>query len=182
MKWAIYDVNEKIDYLLDKYMNPETGELAPEASDQIEKLGLERSDLIKNLALAKKRNDVYIAGMKSEQKRLGARIASAEKSSHWLLQAVQLNITEGETIKDDQYEVKWGTSTTLIIDEFDHNAETEFKDKTPFKKWINKKTVTTFAFDKPAIKAFLSVKGDDGKLKNKLDGMHISKSKNLIIK
>lgn len=182
MKWAIYDVNEKIDYLLEKYMNPQTGELAPEAVVQLEALGMERSMLIKNLALAKKRNDVYITGMKEEQKRLGTRIASAEKSSYWLLQQVQNNITEGETIKDDQYEVKWSTSTKLIIDEFDHNAEIEFKDKTPFKKWINKKVETTFAFDKTAIKKFLSLTDKDGKFINKLEGMSILKTKNLLIK
>ena len=176
MNWKIYDVNEKLYYLLNKYMDFETGELAPEAVDQIKELGLERSDLIKNLALAVKRNDMYVAGMKEEKKRLDKRIAIAERSSNWLLMQVKNNITEGETVKEDQYEIKWTTSTTLLIDEFEHSdIEKDYKDKA-FKKFIKKKVVTTFDFDKPAIKKFIS------DAKNKLKGFSISKSKNLKIK
>ena len=54
----MYDVNEKIDWLLDKYMDASTGELAPEATAEIEKLGLQRSALRKGLELAVKRNDM----------------------------------------------------------------------------------------------------------------------------
>jgi seryl-tRNA synthetase len=175
MNWELYDVNEKIDYLLTKYLDPATGEIADEAVKQIEELGLQRSDLIKNLALAVKRNDVYIAGMKEEVKRIQSRIAQAEKSSYWLTQQVKNNITEGEIIKDPMYEVKWTTSTKLVVDEFDRNAEKDYEDKT-YKKFIKKKVVTTFDFDKPAIKKFISDTA------NKLNGFSISKTKNLKIK
>jgi hypothetical protein len=175
MNWEIYNVNEKIDYLLNKYLDPSTGEIAPEAVTQIEELGLQRSDLIRNLALAVKRNDMYIAGMKEEKKRLDSRIASAERSSDWLMVQVKNNITEGETIKEDQFELKWTTSTTLIVDDFDRNPEKDYKDKT-YKKFIKKKVATTFEFDKPAIKKFIS------DTKNRLSGFSISKSKNLRIK
>ena len=180
MNWDIYNVNEKIDYLLNKYMDAGTGEIDEQAVAQLQELGLERSDLIKNLALAVKRNMSYIAGMKNEKTMIDARIKSAERSSNWLIQQVQNNITEGEKIKEPLYELKWTTSTKLNIDEFERNAEADYKDKT-FKKFVKKKVVTTYEFDKSKISTFIKIE-KDGKLINKLKGIFISQTKNLKIK
>ena len=121
--------------------------------------------------------------MKSEKKNIDSLIESAERRSNWLKVQVKNNITEGETVKEEQYEIKWTTSTRLDIDEFERIPEADYKDRDfRLKKFINKKVVTTYAYDKSALSNFLKMKNKKGEFINNLQGIFITKSKNLKIK
>ena len=172
MKKDIYEVNEKIEQLLDDYMDYETGELSPEISDQLESLGLEKEDLVSGLALAVKNNQLLIDGITAEIKRLQSRKTAKERGIYWLTKKVRDNIREGERIETPEFNIKWTTSSVVDIDEFSRNPEQDYKDSR-FMSFI-KKTVT-YSYIKSDISKFLKVDGA------KLEGMKINKTKNLKI-
>ena len=117
MKKDIYEVNEKIAYIMENDLDFETGELNPEVAEQIAALGLEREDLIDNLALTVKNNLILKDGIDAEIKRLLSRKRMLDNSTNFLTNVVRQNITEGEKIKTAQYEIKWTSSTKLYYDD-----------------------------------------------------------------
>ena len=167
----IYEVNEKIGHLLDKYMD-EDGVLAPEISDQLEALGLEKEDLISGLAMAVKNNQLLIDGIGAEIKRLQSRKKAKENGIYWLTKQVRDNISAGERIETAEFKIRWTTSTVVDIDEFVRDPYTDYH-KGKFTNFIKKKI--EYSYMKIAIQRFLSVEGA------KLEGMKINKTKNLKI-
>lgn len=155
MKKEIYEVNEKIADIMDKYLDPNTGEIALEASVEFEKLGIQREHKIEELALIVKENQLYADGLDAEIKRLQSRKRMAMNSINWLTEQVRKNVNEGEKFKTPKFEIKWTTSNALYYDDIIVNWEQVYKDK-KFKKFV-KKTIS-FAPDKNALKQAIKEK------------------------
>lgn len=148
MDYKLFNVNEKIEALLEQYMDIETGEISPEAEESLNKLGEERTAMIEAIALSIKNNQAVIGAMETEQDNLQKRINRKKSSTDWLTRFLKRSINEGEKFSTPQFEIKWTTSNRLEIDEITAMPENFVKDKA-FKKFIN--VNTTYKWDKKAL-------------------------------
>jgi hypothetical protein len=139
----LFEIDALLETLLNESVNPETGEIAPEALAEIEALEMALNE--KALAVA-----AYIVGqeceaqaVKMQAKRLEERAAKHERHAARLREYLAAHLPPGTKLHDDRVEIGWRKSQAVEVDDVG---------KLPDE--LVKVTVTANP-DKPAIRAAL---------------------------
>ena len=75
---TFYDIDTRVLEVLEK-VDPETGELLPEAEEELALLDIEREQKIENVACYIKETKMFLNALKDEKKRIAEKMANEEK-------------------------------------------------------------------------------------------------------
>lgn len=106
----LYEVDEAIRNLIEDMVDPETGELPEEADAAIERLQLDKDQVILHLAALAKEADLEADAIKGEADRMMKRSRAAENRSNRLRLFINEHLAEGRKLKDTRVSLYWGTS------------------------------------------------------------------------
>lgn len=111
----LYDIKQMYTEALEGAIDSETGEIIEERLVDL-LTEIEEAKEIKCLNIAKwiKNLESESEAIKAEEKRLKERRDKATKKAESLTQYLQANLSEGETYKDSQAEIKWRKSPPSV--------------------------------------------------------------------
>ena len=115
LKWQIYQIDQAIRDIIENDVNPETGVIEYDVSDQLDQLEISKEVLTKNVALYYKEMTMFHDSVKAEKKRLADIDSSLSQKLEKLKEFIQNNIAEGEKIKTEQIEISWRKSSTCEV-------------------------------------------------------------------
>lgn len=113
---ALWDLDARLEDLLNRSVDHDTGEILPEALAEIE--ALEGALEAKQLAVA-----AYILGQRAEAdavraqaKRLSERAARHDRHADHLAEYLRAHIAEGTKLRDARVEIAWRRSEAVEVD------------------------------------------------------------------
>ncbi len=112
MNLSLYEIDEKINALLDEAVDPETGELRPEFEQEFDLLQMAREEKIRNYALVIKSKNVLVEGAKKEIERL-RKIIDSEKKQVDFLKNRLAEALEYKPIKTPEFKVSFRKSESV---------------------------------------------------------------------
>ena len=111
----LYQLDEEIQEVLERVINPETGELNPIAEGELEHLQKEKLQKVQNIGLYFKNLAAFQDEIKLEQKRLSALRKQTERRMEWLKNYLADHLDE--PIKTAQISISFRKSEAIEIDE-----------------------------------------------------------------
>lgn len=112
----LHDINKAFDELIKKAINPETGEIAPEFEDQLNKLNLTKAEKLLNYALIIKNKNIFKKSIVTERKRMQSKEKTLETSIDWLKFILKRELA-GEKITDPRVSVYYQSRNSVEIDD-----------------------------------------------------------------
>jgi len=116
----LYEISNEIQKLIDDSVDPETGELLPEASEQLDKLYTNKLEKLSDVVSFIKNEDSFADAIDAEIKKLQAKKKTVTSRTDYLKEYIKRNIAEGEKIEQPNFTISWRKSeaveTDLLID------------------------------------------------------------------
>lgn len=152
----LYVVNLLVQQVLDECMDRETGEITEEGVKRLDSLGIKKEEVIDQLILAYKNQQMLIDGITAEIVNLEDRVKRLKKTQDSIMKQLRPVLTEGQKIETPQYLLKWTTSTKVDgLDMYDPELEFNNKESLLHTFVIKKIPDPEYSFDKKAIQAEL---------------------------
>lgn len=113
----LYEINRKLEWMLEACCDPETGEFAPsdEAEQEIALLEIERTEKAIQIGAYIKGLDAEAVALAEEEAKLRARRSSINRRAEWLC-AYLAREYKGESIKDARCVIGWRKSSVVECD------------------------------------------------------------------
>lgn len=151
----LFYVNKLIADVISEHVDSD-GVLSIEGENKLNALELNKSDLIDDLILSHKNQQVMIDGIDAEMTRLKLRKDQYTNTQQSLMKAMTPYLIEGEKIETAEYILKWTTSSPLVgLESFDPELVYTNEDHELYKFVVKKVTPDTYQFDKAEIKKAL---------------------------
>jgi len=112
----LYEISNEIKRLIDDSVDPETGELLPEASDQLDKLHTNKLEKLSDVVLFIKNEDSFADAIDAEIKKLQSKKKTVQSRVNYLKEYIKRNIVEGEKIEQPNFILSWGKSESIETD------------------------------------------------------------------
>ncbi len=111
----LYEIDAAIQEILDRMVDPETGEVSDDALSVLEGLGVQRQDKIENIALYIKNLAADAAAIKAEEDTLSKRRKTAESQVSRLKSYLSEHMM-GEKMETPRVKIGWRSSTSVYIE------------------------------------------------------------------
>ena len=110
----LYEIDAAIQEVLDRMVDPETGEVSDDALALLEDLSVQRQDKIEGVALYYKNLAADAVAIKAEEETLRKRRQSAENHAA-RLKAYLSDFMPGETLETAKVKIGWRKSTAVMV-------------------------------------------------------------------
>lgn len=112
----LYEINRKLEYLLEACCDPETGEFQPseEAEKEIALLEIERTEKAVQIGAYIKGLNAEAVALAEEEAKLRNRRSSVTRRAEWLVDYLAREY-QGENIKDPRCVIGWRKSTVVLV-------------------------------------------------------------------
>lgn len=112
----LYEINRKLEYLLDACVDQETGEFTPskEAESEIAALEIERTEKAVQVGCFIKSLNAEAVALAEEEAKLRTRRSSINRRAEWLCEYLAREY-EGQSIKDARCIIGWRKSVVVIV-------------------------------------------------------------------
>ena len=117
LKWQIYQIDNAVRDIIENDVNPETGEIEYDISEQLEVMEIAREELTKNVILYYKEASAFQEAVKAEKKRLSDMDSQLTSRLAKLKLFIKNSVPEGEKIKTEQFQIGWRKSSSFEIDQ-----------------------------------------------------------------
>ena len=125
---TFYDIDTRVLEVLEK-VDPETGELLPEAEEELALLDIEREQKIENVACYIKETKMFLNALKDEKKRIAEKMANEEKKLD-RLESLLTKVLDGEKFKTEKVSVSFRKSEIVDVDDnFVEYAKSKYLDE-----------------------------------------------------
>ena len=124
----LYEIDAAIQAVLEKMVDPDTGEISDDALSSLEELNIERMDKIESIALYYKNLSAEALAIKNEEETLRSRRQNAENHADRLKNYLN-NFMPGEKMETPRVKIGWRKSTSVRLEneaEFIHTAPPDF--------------------------------------------------------
>ena len=111
----IYEIDNRLEELYERAIDPETGEINPEAYDEIDSLNMERAYKVENFGLWHKNTLADVTALDNEIAVLTKRRDSLKKKAEWQKQYL-LYILHGEKFETPKLAISYRRSETVEFD------------------------------------------------------------------
>lgn len=111
----LYEINAALEYLLEHYIDPETGEITEGVEAALEELDLQRTEKLENIACYIKDLDAEAKAICDEEKALAARRRTAERKADSLKGYLQWALA-GEKFSSPRCAVSFRKSVAVEVD------------------------------------------------------------------
>lgn len=153
---ALWEINAKIQELMDQAVDEETGELDEAVFEELDKLELAREIKHENIACLIKNKRNFVEGLKAEKKIIADRQAKEERSIERLLSYLQMSLN-GEKPESPKYQVRYTKTTKCEV--YDQPSVIEWLDEHGFNDAIKVETSVSVTEVKKMLKDGLEVPG-----------------------
>lgn len=112
----LYEVNQKLEWLIEACCDPETGEFtaSPEAEQEIAALEIERTEKAVEIGAYIKGLNAEAVALAEEEAKLRNRRSAVTRRAEWLCDYLAREY-QGENIKDPRCVIGWRKSVVVII-------------------------------------------------------------------
>ena len=117
----LYEIADAIERVLAEHVDPETGEITPEASDELDRLEMDREQVALHIARYLKGERLEAAAVKAEADKLTKRFRSHENRAKWLERYLAQHC-EGCSYSDATSRIRWA-QTPGRVEYASHAAE-----------------------------------------------------------
>lgn len=162
----LYEINERLNDLIEKSIDPETGELNIE-TEQLVELELAREEKIENIALYIKNLRAEAVAIREEEKMLAERRKSAENKAD-RLESFLTDSLRGEKFQTSRVAISYRTSSAVEVDneyaewakKVGYDGTLRYKDPEPDKKLIGQliKSGANFPFARIVQRTSMTIK------------------------
>ncbi|KKM76623.1 hypothetical protein LCGC14_1378300 [marine sediment metagenome] len=111
---TLYDIDDRIAEILEIYMDPRTGEIAEEATVELEELDMKREDKLIGYVHIIKEMELLVEGAETEIKRMKGRAKAIQNRANFLRVRILEAVPEGTEIKKGPRRI-WYRRTTATV-------------------------------------------------------------------
>jgi len=112
----LYEYKNEIKKLIDESVDPETGELSQEASEQLDLLYSNKLEKISDVVFFIKNEQSFVDAIDVEVKKLNDKKKFVINRVNFLKDYIKRNINEGEKIDQPSFTISWRKSESVEVD------------------------------------------------------------------
>lgn len=144
LSFALYNINALIRNVIEDTVD-ENGIIPDDVCDQLDKLEMDKEELVQNAVLLYKEKNMLSVAIKQEEENLSNRRSILEKQTELLKDFIKKNLPEGEKITTPEYAISWRKSEAIEIDESVNAEELHEKDPNLSVKVVTYKLSKSYA-------------------------------------
>ena len=111
----LYEIDQRLDELYERAIDPETGEINPEAYEEIDALNMERAYKVENLGLWHKNTMADVTALEAEISNLTKRRDALKRKAEWQKQYL-LYVLHGEKFESPKLSITYRKSESVEFD------------------------------------------------------------------